>query len=79
MQYKDDCPKLFLSYNEGSISNGIYTSISGSFDHYSDFPHTTNPETATKETLNSDVPSTYIFPLNAGKHVYTHHSTLIIS
>ena len=64
---------------EASQMAYILQFLHGSFDHYSDFPHTTNPETATKETLNSDVPSTYIFPLNVGKHVYTHHSTLIIS
>ena len=40
-----------------------YTSISGSFDHYSDFPHSKNPESANKETLNSDVPGTYKFLL----------------
>ena len=44
-------------------SQMAYTSISGSFDHYSDFPHSKNPESATKETLNSDVPGTYKFLL----------------
>ena len=39
------------------------------------FPYASNPETAPNDMLNSDVPGTYIFPLNAGKHI---HITLLI-
>ena len=60
---------------EGNSQNGISTLISGSFKQISTFPYSSNPETAPNKMLNSDVPGTYIFPLNAGKHV---HITLLI-
>ena len=59
---------------ETSFPNGIYTRI-GSLELISAFPYDSNPETAPNEMLNSDVPGTYIFPLNSGKHV---HITLLI-
>ena len=60
---------------EGNSQNGISTLISGSFEQYSTFPYASNPESAPNMTLNSDIPGTYIFPLNAGKRV---HITLLI-
>ena len=58
---------------EGIYQNGISTYISGSTKKISTFPYTSNPETATNMMLNSDVPGTYIFPLNAGEHVHINH------
>ena len=56
---------------------GIYSNALGSFRYYNavDLPYASNPESAPNMTLNSDVPGTYIFPLNAGKHI---HITLLI-
>ena len=51
--------------DEGDSDNGIYTYISGSYKVNSNFPYSSNPETAPNMTLNSDVPGTYIFPLNS--------------
>ena len=62
-----------MNSDEGVLQNGIYTSISGSTKQISTFPYTSNPETAPNDMLNSNVPGTYIFPLNAGKHVHMHH------
>ena len=63
-----------MDSGEGNFQNGIYTSI-GSLELISAFPYTSNPESAPNKMLNSDVPGTYIFPLNAGKHI---HITLLI-
>ena len=64
-----------MDSGEGGFQNGISTYISYSFKQISTFPYSSNPETAPNMTLNSDIPGTYIFPLNAGKHV---HITLLI-
>ena len=51
---------------------GIYSNALGSFAYYTafDLPYASNPESAPNEMLNSDIPGTYIFPLNAGKHIH---------
>ena len=58
---------------ETSVKSAINTYIASSFKQISTFPYASNPESAPNMMLNSDVPGTYIFPLNAGKHVHINH------
>ena len=59
-----------MNSDEGVLQNGIYTELKGQI---STFPYSSNPETAPNKMLKSDVPGTYIFPLNSGKHVHINH------
>ena len=52
-----------MDSGEGSKENAIYTDTS--YKLISTFPYSSNPETAPNDMLNSDVPGTYIFPLNS--------------